>query len=461
MTAGDASSNGAARRFVEYWHTPQGATIPEPVLRRARLCLLDTIGCGLFGARQPAGRIIARVVLADESRGPCTLFGSASGVAPAQAALANGTAMHGFELDDLIPSALVHPGTVIAPAVLAAAEAADASAADLDRAMVIGYEAMARLSLALGTEPSQRGFHKTAVVGPVGAAIAAAAVLGLDAARTLHAAGLACSAASGIKAYTAGGGGGMVKGTHGGRPAEAGVRMAMLAREGFTGPRAGVDGRYGLLEVFGGATADPAALWEGLGETWAMDGVWTKVYPVCGWIQGAMQLLQQLRGAHPLPLARVRRLTIGTSAFAVKHNANAAPSDTGEAQYSLPYCAAVGLAGDPQDAREFEAAAWGDAQRRDFASRVELEVDAESEAVFPKRFGTRIRLELDDGTVRTAATYDPHGTPASPCSVEEVVAKFRGLSGLPDGGRFADALIAMEADSPVRETMRTLGVDRR
>src|SRR5690606_20484144 len=127
------------------------------------------------------------------------------------------------------------PGTVIIPAVLAAGEAAGSSGSQNLAAIVAGYEATARISLALGVEPSQRGFHKTSVVGPVAAAIAAGTAMELTVSELQNAVGLACSMASGIKAFAAGAGGGMVKRMHAGRAAEAGVRAAQLARRGFTG----------------------------------------------------------------------------------------------------------------------------------------------------------------------------------------------------------------------------------
>lgn len=465
MIAEAPANVGAAQRLIEFWQTPQGQAIPEAILERAKLCLLDALGCGLFGSRQPDSQIMSTVVLADRSRGDCTLLGSSDTLAPAQAALCNGTAMHGFELDDLLPKSLIHPGTVIVPAVLAAAEAADASGHAMLRGIVIGYEAMSRLSLAIGTEASHRGFHKTGVVGPVAAAIAAGVVMGLSSGQILSAAGLACSTASGIKAFAGGSGGGMVKGMHGGRAAESGVRMAMLAQSGYTGPPAAIDGRYGLLEVFAGSHAEPAQLWSGLGEEWAMDGLWVKVFPVCGWIQGVMQLLLDMRGAEPLALERIERVTVGTSAFSVKNNANTAPADTMEAQYSIPYCVSVALAADPRDPDQFAPAAFTDPVRRAIAQRVELTVDEESEAVFPKQFGSRVRLHLDDGQVKEAATLDPHGTAADPCTADEVIAKFRRLAAFSSAATHADAVIDaitnMDASTRARGIARILRGDER
>jgi 2-methylcitrate dehydratase PrpD len=253
--------NSNALQLIDFWQSSQ--PIPPRLIGRAKHCLLDALGCALFGAGQPWGRIMADEIFADGSEGPCSVLGSPRTAPPALAALCNGTAAHGFELDDLLPASIVHPGTVIIPAVFAAAEASNASGMALLRGIVAGYECMSRLSLALGLEPSHRGFLKTSVVGPVAAAIASGVVMSLSSDELVCAAGLACSTASGIKAYAGGSGGGMVKRMHAGRAAEAGVRMARLAQRGFTGPRAAVDGRYGLLEVFAGGERSglSGALW--------------------------------------------------------------------------------------------------------------------------------------------------------------------------------------------------------
>jgi 2-methylcitrate dehydratase PrpD len=247
----------------------------------------------------------------------------------------------------------------------------------------------------------------------------------------------------------------MVKRMHAGRAAEAGVRMSSLAQRGFTGPRAAIDGHYGLLEVYAGESAEPEQLCRGLGEEWAMDGLWVKVYPICGWIQGVVQVLTAMRGTTPISLDQVRKVIIGTTEFAVKNNANPAPSDTMEAQYSIPYCAAVALAGDPADPGEFTSPAISDVARREFASRVELRVDAECEAVYPARFGSRVELHLANGEVKEAATLDPHGTAADPCSEAEIIAKFERLAGYSenriDAAAVVEAVARADRSSSVRE----------
>ncbi|CAM4136400.1 2-methylcitrate dehydratase [Bordetella tumbae] len=417
--------NTHARGLLEYLHGLAELTDPHP-LERARGCLMDALGCGLFGATQPWGKIITEEALSESSQGHCRILGSTAMVAAGQAALCNGTAMHGFELDDLLSAALIHPGAVIVPAAIAAAEAVDASGLQLLRGIVAGYEAMERISLALGTEPSHRGFHKTSVVGPVAASIAASVVMRLDFQQLQWAVGLACSCASGVKNFAAGGAG-MVKRLHAGRAAEAGVRTALLARRGFTAPVGAIDGKFGLLEAFGGATARPELLDDALGSRWAVDDVWVKVYPICGWIQGVVQLILEMREQESLDTASVAEVVVSTSTFAVKNNGNVEPEDTMDAQYSIPYCVAVALTGEPMDPSEYGVARIQDSRRKAIAQRVTLKADPAADEVYPKHFFSAVSLHLNDGRVLSARTMDPHGTPDHPCSPKERAQKFTRL----------------------------------
>jgi 2-methylcitrate dehydratase PrpD len=438
-SAGPPSSHALA--MLEFLHELGDGCAAEAT-EKARGCLLDALGCGLLGATQPWGRIVAEEVLADGSRGDCSLLGHAGRVPASQAALCNGTAMHGFELDDLLSAALIHPGAVIVPAALAAAEAVDATGLQLLRGIVVGYEATERISLALGTDPSNRGFHKTSVVGPVAGAIAAAVVMRLDFRQLQWAVGLACSCASGVKNFAAGSGAGMVKRLHAGRAAEAAVRVAMLARRGFTAPPAAIDGKFGLIEAFGGNTGRPDLLDAALGSRWALDDVWVKVYPICGWIQGVVQLLLAMRAQPGFDGCEVDGVTVATSSFAVKYNGNADVADTMDAQYSIPYCVAVALTADPMDPAEYAPERIADERRRVLARQVRLQPDALADELYPKHFACKVTVHFVDGRTAEASTRDAHGTPADPCNPQERIHKFSRLAELSALGIEADAVIA-------------------
>jgi 2-methylcitrate dehydratase PrpD len=281
----------------------------------------------------------------------------------------------------------------------------------------------------LGTEPARKGFHTTSLVAPIACAVAAGKVMSLSLDQLLSAAGLACSAASGIKSFAAGHGGGMVKRLHLGRSAEAGVRMAQLASRGFLGPPFGLDSRFGLLEVFGGAGAQADKMTRDLGQAWAIGDVWFKVFPICGWIQSVVQLVVELRGGRPVAAEAVSAIEVGVSRYAAQNNGEAAPVDTMGAQYSIPYCVAAALLGDPRDPAWFQPDAVNDPITRKLAGKVTIVIDPAVEAVYPAKFGARVKLTLADGTVSERMVLECHGTPSDPCSNQEQLDKFRLLAG--------------------------------
>jgi 2-methylcitrate dehydratase PrpD len=399
-------------------------------------------------------------MLAEGSRGASTIIGESRAVPAPAAALVNGTAAHGFELDDHLDAAIVHPGAIVTSAALAAAEAVDAPGSRLLAGIVAGYETLNRVGLAMGLEASHRGFHKTAVAGPLGAAVAAGVIMRLTPAQLTTAIGLACSAASGIKSFAAGTGGGMMKRMHCGRASESGVRMAQLAARDFTAPPSALDGRFGLLEVFGGAGAKPESLTAGLGTDWAMDSVYVKMYPCCAWIQAAVQQLVALRGPRPLAPTDVKRVRVGACAYAVKNNGQVEPPDTMGAQYSIPYCTAAALTADPGDPAIYQGAALDDPARRELARRVELHVDPELEAAFPAHYAARVELEVAGGARGASVVMDPHGMPADPCTDDERRAKFARLAGSvasPDKVKqIQQAILDCERLGSAREILRPL-----
>ncbi|HZN23594.1 MAG TPA: MmgE/PrpD family protein [Burkholderiales bacterium] len=413
-----------AAQLIDFCQTLTLERTPASVVENAKWALLDSVGCALFGSLQPWGKIMAEEMLAEGSRPVSSILGRKEMLAAPAAALCNGTATHGFELDDLLDEAIVHPGAIIVPAALAAAEAANASGARLLLGIIAGYEAANRVGLAIGVEPARRGHHQTALAGPLGAVIAAGVVMNLSNEHLTAAVGLACSTSSGTKSFAAGSGGGMMKRMHAGRAAEAGVRMAQLASRGFTAPPTALDGRFGLLEVFSGTSARPERLSGELGREWAVDEVYVKVFPCCAWIQATVQQLVAMRGANPVPADQVKNLRIGVCSYAARNNGNVAPPDTMGAQYSLPYCAALGVTADPRDPANYFGKELDNPARRDLARRLEIVVDPEMEAAYPKHYGARVRLELASGETYETAVRDPHGMPSDPCTEEERIDKF-------------------------------------
>jgi 2-methylcitrate dehydratase PrpD len=400
----------------------------------------------------PWGEITAKTIYDEQSKGFATIYGNREPVAAARAALVNGTATHGIELDDISPGAHVHPGAVVIPAALTTAEQCNASGAQLMLGLIAGYEAMTRVGRAIGE--AGWGFHITGVAGPVGAAVASGVVRGFSVETLLRAIGIACSSASGIKSFTQGSGG-MIKRMHAGRAAESGVLACALAERGFTAPLAALDGKFGLLEVFGGDQARPDELDKALGQNYAIGGVWTKVYPCCGVLHTTAQALHGLRLQGEFDAAAIQSIRVGTNKRAIALNGELAPKETMAAQYSMPFTAAVALTRDPRDPRHYTGEALNDPEVCELARRVELYADPEMEAMYP-RYGTRAEVRLKDGRKLETRLLDAHGTPADPCTEDEAKEKFRCLAEAAIGKDEIQAILSLVSGVEKVASVRSL-----
>src|SRR5260221_3578235 len=97
--------------------------VPADVVAHLKLCLLDSIGCGLYGAAQRWGKIAGDVVVGFSGGCGSSLFRRAEKVNPPHAPLANGTSVHRFEIHDAPLASSAHPSGVILPAGPAVGEA--------------------------------------------------------------------------------------------------------------------------------------------------------------------------------------------------------------------------------------------------------------------------------------------------------------------------------------------------
>src|SRR6516164_8488409 len=154
----------------------------------------------------------------------------------------------GRSFDDTFEGGPVHAGAVVVPAVLAACERHNPDGRMALTGIAVGSEVLCRLSLVVPKAVHKAGFHPTAIFGAMGAAAGVGAALGLQAGEIVDALGIAGSMASGIIEYLAEGA--WTKRLHAGWAAQSGLRAALLARQGFVGPRTVFEGVHGLFHGF-------------------------------------------------------------------------------------------------------------------------------------------------------------------------------------------------------------------
>src|SRR5437899_1824502 len=344
----------ATERLAAYAAGAEFEHFPQAAAERAKRCLVDAVGCSIFGAQFPWSTMVLDEALATGAGGPCRVPGvPGMTLHVPHAALVAGAFSHAFEYDNLRkPGAGVHAGATVALPALAMAQAVNASGKELIAAIIAGVEVMFRIGAATLHSPEHIGFHAPGMTGPFGSAAACASLMGLSARQTAHAFGIAGSLAGGLLAFAKAGSGGMVKRLHLGRAAESGVTAARLAQRGYEGPRTVIEGRYGVLEAFCEET-DPTLLTQGLGRVFEIERICFKRYPCHVTAHVPVQLLRALMETHGFSGSDIRAITIEASGKVVSHHNEREPADIMLAQYSVPFCVAIAAYHDPLDPAVF------------------------------------------------------------------------------------------------------------
>jgi len=247
-----------SEQLAAFWAQARYEDLPPEVVRAAKRLLLDTLAAGVAGGRTSVVDSVLRGAQAASGAGDIVLWGRAETLAPAAAALVNGTAAHALELDDF--GGCGHSGAVVIPAVCALAQQQRSSGRDTILAIAAGYDVAGRvLEGSGGYRPhNERGWHSTGTCGSFGAAAGAARLLGSDRREFAHALGIAGTFTGGTWAFLADGA--LVKRFHPGKAAETGVAAALLARAGLTGPARILDANWGgFYPTYAPGVATPGA----------------------------------------------------------------------------------------------------------------------------------------------------------------------------------------------------------
>jgi 2-methylcitrate dehydratase PrpD len=392
------------------------STLPAPA--RATIVRLIYDVAGLCVAARKTDYVTAARASAASS-GTATAIGHDGGFGPYDAALINGTAAHGEDYDDTFEGGPVHAG-------LAAAEHRGLSGDAVVKGIAAGVEIMCRMSLVAPQATHQACFHPTAIFGAPAAAVGVAAALGLAPAKIAQAVGIAGSLASGIIEYLADGS--STKRLHAGAAAQSGIRAALLAESGFTGPATVLEGRHGFYRAFAPSRApDFAPLTDALGTRWILETVAFKPY-ACGtmtqpFIDCALELAHANVRAEDI-VSMVCEVGEGTvhRLWEPLREKQAVPNGYA-AKFSTPYCIAVGLLDGKAGFEQFTDERVMEPQVRALAATVSYVIDPHND--YPKNFSGHIRATLKDGTVREVRKPHLRGGVHEPLTDEEVQAKFR------------------------------------
>ncbi len=425
----DRRAAGAPTRELAAWISDlKYEDVPARTREVARIAILDTLGCGLYGWSTPWADMVLRWARTGSGgKGEATVWGDkAASLRVADAALVNGVAAHAFELDDY-HNAKLHAGAVAVPAALAMAEKLGSDGKAAVTAIAAGYETMIRSSLASNPAATRlRGWHITGIYGPFAAAAACASLLKLDPERTGWALGLAGTQGAGTWAFNADGT--MSKRLHAGKAAHSGVLAAELAALGFSGPTQIYEyGDGGVLKAHSD-DADASLLTRDLGRVWHADRNSIKPYSCCGSAHAYIDAALAVRKKIGAPWDAKRRVRVGLSNVVdVQCGFDYAPGSALNAQMSVRYVVAAALLDGQVLPPQFTEERMRDPAIVELAARLECEHDPKLDALYPAHFAGWVAAEHGGEWVREDI-LNPTGSVDNPVDAKGVTEKFRGIN---------------------------------
>ena len=423
--------------------------IPPSVIRKTEDLLVDWFGSCLAGKGARAVESIARFAASMAPQGgTAQVLVNRSQTSPYFAAMVNAAASHVVEQDDVHNGSVFHPATVVFPVALAVAQTLGSSGKQMLAASVAGYEVGIRVGEFLGRS-HYKVFHTTGTAGTLAAAATAGSLLGLNAAQMQHALGSAGTQAAGLWEFlrTAADS----KQLHTAHAAAAGLMSAYLAKDGFTGAAQILEGPQGMAAGMS-SDADVAKLTDGI-ENGAKDGSvkrWAtvetsfKYHACCRHTHPAADALLQVMKANHLQPQDIARVVTHVHQGAIDVLGPVVnPGTVHQSKFSMGTTLALVARFGHAGLAEFDAH-FNDAMTVALRERVEMALDVEVDAAYPRRWIGKVTVTTTDGRTLPGRVDEPKGDPGNTLSRDEISAKALRLAAYSGGATPGEMQLALD-----------------
>jgi 2-methylcitrate dehydratase PrpD len=445
-TAGEVTS-----RLTDYIFAARWTDLPPNVRREALRSFFNILGCTIGGARHEVVDL-ADTTLGEHAGAPhATVIGRGHKADALHACLINTLSSSIYSYDDTHAEAVVHPSGPVAASVLALAERRPTNGADFLLAFALGVEMTCRLSKAISVPPAKGtvAWSQTGIAAGIGAAVAAAKLLHLDATRLQYAIGIALSQAAGFRVMHAT----MVSSLMPAQGGQTGLRAALLAERGFTASPVALEGKYGFLEVFAEHAHLPSLV-DGLGERFEILRNTYKPYPCGIVIHPIIDACLQLRREHSIDAASVDKARIKASAGAMALCDRRHPQNELQAHVSLYHWTAATLIRGTARIAELQDPTVQDPAVVAFQDKVEAVRDGSLAAD-----AAEVTITLKDGRSHTCRIDHCIGSATNPMTDAQLTRKYVELSepviGAARCKELVDRTWAVETMADVGELART------
>jgi 2-methylcitrate dehydratase PrpD len=438
------NNNPHTRAIADFISHIKYEDIPDEVVARIKLLILDSLGCALYGSDLEWSRILRATLAKLDATKACRVWGTGELLSAPHAALVNGTLIQGFELDDVHRQGVLHVGAVTLPPLLAVTELRPGmSGRDFLRAALAGYEIGPRVGKCMGPQHIGQGWHSGATVGVFSAAAGAAAALRLTGEQAVHALGIAGTQSAGLMAAQYGA---MVKRMHAGRAAQSGLYGALLAEAGFTGIVDVFESPYGGFCTTFSRSDDRFNLdelsWQ-LGRQWETMRISLKFYSCVGSNHTTLDAIRMMQDKTPFGADDIAAIVVHGSQVTVEHVGwPYSPQGLTSAQLNLPFCVATLLLEGDVFVDQFSDAVVDDPQRIELSKKVTVLHDPAITARGANyRHMVRVEVRLKNGVRLEQTVETPRGSETSFASEADIVRKFKTLAAHAVNGAQADTIV--------------------
>jgi 2-methylcitrate dehydratase PrpD len=426
-----SSNNPHTRAIAQFISQIRYEAIPNEVIGRIKLLILDSLGCALYGSALEWSQILRATLARLDGTKACRVWGTPELLSAPHAVLVNGTLIQSFELDDVHRQGVLHVGAVTLPPLLAITELRRSlSGRDFLQSAVAGYEIGPRVGKCMGPQHIGQGWHSGATVGVFSAVSGAAAALRLSGAQAVHALGIAGTQSSGLMAAQYGA---MVKRMHAGRAAQSGLYGALLAEAGFTGIVDVFESPYGGFCSTFSRSNDRFNLdelsWE-LGRVWETMRISLKFYSCVGSNHTTLDAIRSMQNKTPFGAGDIASIVVHGSQVTVEHVGwPYEPQGLVSAQLNLPFCVATLLLEGDVFVDQFTEEVVVDKRRIELSKKVSVVHDPSITGLGSNyRHMVHVEVQLKNGVKLKQTVEAPRGSENSFASEAEIVQKFKKLA---------------------------------
>jgi len=403
-------------------------SIPPEAIKEAKRFLLDSVGCAFSALDNKDIQAAYNYIQDLGGKKQATVIGRGEKANLPQATLMNSLLIRALDYNDIYweqdPS---HPSDII-PAVLSTGEFMKKNGKEILLGIVLAYELEMRLCQAAFPGVREIGWHHatlTQLVSPV----VAGKMLGLSEKEIVAAIGISGSSHLTLGGVVAGHLTNM-KNAADSFAIEAGVRAALLASKGYTGPVEVFEGKEGLFEVLDKVKWDRDILTKGLGDKFLINQCGYKAFPTEALthqpITAALEVMKE-NNLDPKEIKEILVETTTRGADILSDPSKYKPTTKETADHSLPYCIAVAVAKGNVLLSDFEEDALRNPLVWSLLNKIKVVANPEIDALFPKIKRAIVTIKTSKGEYKKQEDF-AKGQPERSLSEEELISKFKANS---------------------------------